>query len=154
MSDGELAKVLFRVEEEDGTARVETLWAAALGDDRYRLDNSPFYAYGVSWNDIVHAPFREEEGLPTFDRVMRKSGHRTVRVIFEDEVRPGSRSRDLLDRMVAMGCSFEGAQRTYISVDIPPAVDLHAVRDFLIAHDLRFEHADPTYEALFPEAQT
>lgn len=42
------AKVLFRVANEDGSTEVETLWATGLGDDRYKLDNSPFYAYSVS----------------------------------------------------------------------------------------------------------
>ncbi|RYE02048.1 MAG: DUF4265 domain-containing protein [Sphingobacteriales bacterium] len=49
------SKVLFRVPEDDGTAQVETLWATALGDDQYKLDSSPFYAYSVSWEDIVRA---------------------------------------------------------------------------------------------------
>jgi hypothetical protein len=47
------ARVLFRVEEEGGSAKVETLWAFDLGEDRYQLDNSPFYAYSVSVGDIV-----------------------------------------------------------------------------------------------------
>jgi len=42
------AKVLFRVPNDDGTAEVEALWATHLGGDNYKLDNSPFYAYGVS----------------------------------------------------------------------------------------------------------
>jgi hypothetical protein len=32
---------------EDGSADVETLWATHLGADEYKLDNSPFYAYGA-----------------------------------------------------------------------------------------------------------
>jgi len=76
------SKVLFRVPEENGSAQVETLWATALGYDEYKLDNSPFYAYSVSWEDIVYAPFNESEGFPTFERVVKKSGHRTIRIIF------------------------------------------------------------------------
>ena len=58
------AKVLFRAPNEDGSADVETLWATHLGADNYKLDNSPFYAYGVSWEDVVSAPFSSEEGFP------------------------------------------------------------------------------------------
>ncbi|HEX6050934.1 MAG TPA: DUF4265 domain-containing protein [Gemmatimonadaceae bacterium] len=43
-------KVLLR----DGE-NVETLWADRVGPDLYRLDNSPFWAYGVSWLDVVEA---------------------------------------------------------------------------------------------------
>ena len=34
---------------------VETLWAVPVGENLYRLDNSPFFAYRVSWEDVVHA---------------------------------------------------------------------------------------------------
>lgn len=146
-----LAKVLFRIPEDDGTANVETLWATPLGDDRYRLENSPFYAYSVSWEDVVFAPFNADEGHPTFQTVLEKSGHRTIRVIFEDPVEAGSSSQALLDRLVAMGCSYEGASRTYICVDIPPGVELDTIRIFMIQQNLNFEHADPTYDELFPD---
>jgi len=86
------AKVLFRVPRDDGTAEVETLWATELGNDEYKIDNSPFYAYSVSWQDIVYAPFDPIEERPTFQRVVRKSGNRTVRVIFEPAVEAGNSS--------------------------------------------------------------
>lgn len=63
------SKVLFRVAEDDGSFRVETLWASALGSDEFKLDNSPFYAYSVSWEDIVYAPVDSIEGIPTFECV-------------------------------------------------------------------------------------
>jgi hypothetical protein len=53
MSSEPTAKVLFRVPDEEGGATVETLWATPVGDDQYKLDNSPFYAYGASWEDTV-----------------------------------------------------------------------------------------------------
>jgi hypothetical protein len=57
----------------EGSAEVETLWAFNLGKDNYKLANSPFYAYSVSWEDIIIAPFNENEGFPTFQRVASKS---------------------------------------------------------------------------------
>ena len=81
------AKVLFRVPESDGSANVETLWAYDLGGDHYKLDNSPFYAYGVSWGDTVFAPHDDAEGFPTFHSVVSKSGHRTLRVHFDPPVK-------------------------------------------------------------------
>ncbi|MEO8276669.1 MAG: DUF4265 domain-containing protein [Thermoanaerobaculia bacterium] len=80
------SKVLFRVPEDDGSSTVETLWATALGNDEYKLDNSPFYAYSVSWEDVVYAPIDPDEGRPTFVRVVRKSGHRTIRIRFDPPV--------------------------------------------------------------------
>ncbi len=144
--DAPTAKVLFRVSYEDGSAEVETLWAHDLGCDRYRLANSPFYAYGVSWQDIVHAPLDEQEGFPTFQRVEEKSGNRTIRVMFEGANVENGESEAVLDRMLALGCNYEGATKTYLSINIPPAADLDAVVDLLIRSSVTWEHVDPTYE--------
>lgn len=144
------AKVLFRVPSEDGSAEVETLWATSLGGDEYRLDNSPFWAYGVSWEDVVSAPFSEEEGFPTFRSVVRKSGNRTVRIIFDPPTESGSESERVLQGLVAIGCSYEGMNKKYVSVNIPPSVTLDSVRNYLIENNTTWEHADPTYASLFP----
>ncbi|MFC5576662.1 DUF4265 domain-containing protein [Lysobacter niabensis] len=151
MSNDPTAKVLFRVPDDEGGATVETLWAIPLGDGRYKLDNSPFYAYGVSWQDIVLAPIDAQEGLPTFQSVLTKSGNRTVRVIFDPPIAPGNSSDQVLQGLVALGCSYEGANPRYMSVNIPPGVELQEVRSYLVQKDAQWEHADPTYESLFPD---
>lgn len=146
------AKVLFRVVNDDGSADIETLWATHLGVDDYKLDNSPFYAYGVSWEDVVSAPFNVDEGFPTFARVVSKSGNRTVRVIFKAAIETGNDSDRVLQGLVTLGCSYEGANRKYFSVNVPPDVDLDVVRTYLIEQNVTWEHADPTYATLFPDA--
>ena len=143
-------KVLFRVPEDDGSAQVETLWATSLGNDEYKLDNSPFYAYSVSWEDVVYAPYDSIEEHPTFKRVLRKSGNRTVRVIFDPPVQDGNPSDEVLQGLVALGCSYEGANRGYMSINIPPEVELNDVRQYLITKQAQWEHADPRYSELFP----
>lgn len=145
------AKVLFRVPGEDGRAEVETLWAYHLGNDHYRLENSPFYAYSVSWRDIVHAPYDRDEGFPTFQAVVSKSGHRTVRILFDEPVRAGDEADRLLQGLVGLGCTYEGLKGLLISVDIPPDVPLESVRSQLVERGARWEHADPSYSELFPE---
>jgi len=145
------AKVLFRVPNEDGTAEVETLWATPLGDDRYQLDNSPFYAYSVSWQDIVYAPFRPDEGFPTFERVMSKSGNRTIRVLFDLPVETDNTSEQVMKGLIALGCDYEGANQRYVSVNIPSGVELESVRQYLIQCKATWEHADPSYAELFPD---
>jgi len=145
------SKILFRVPGDDGSAEVETLWATALGNDEYKLDNSPFYAYSVSWEDIVYAPFDATEDFPTFVRVVRKSGHRTIRVIFNPPVQDGNQSDLVLQGLVSLGCTYEGATRGYMSIDLPPGVQLEKVREYLIEQNAQWEHADPTYAELFPD---
>jgi len=144
-------KVLFRVQEDDGSCQVETLWARAVGNDEYILDNSPFYAYSVSWKDTVYAPHSEEEGLPTFVRVVKKSGHRTVRVILDQPVQEGNESDALLQGLVKLGCTYEGANRIYMSINLPPEVQLDVARQYLIEQGAQWEHADPTFAELFPD---
>lgn len=145
------AKVIFRVPNDDGSAEAETLWATHLEGDRYKLDNSPFYAYGVSWEDVVLAPFSQDEDGAVFERVLVKSGNRTIRIAFDIPVEDGNASAKILDGVVALGCDYEGASRKHISVNVPPHVFLDAVRDYLTQQSATWEHADPTYESLFPD---
>jgi hypothetical protein len=145
------AKVLFRVPNEDDTAEVETLWAYDLGSDRYKLDNLPYYAYGVSCDDIVLAPFDEYEEFPTFQSVVSKSGNRTIRIIFDVPVEPGNESEGLVNKLVSLGCHFEGANKKFIVINIPPSVELTTVAELVNDTGVSWEYADPPYEELFPD---
>ena len=147
----DMCKVVLHVVSKDGSLDIETPWATKVGEDLYRIENSPFYAYSLSSLDIVYAPYSEEEERPTFERVVKKSGHRTVRTIFDPPIAEGNISMEKLQGLVNLGCSYEGAIPSYISVDIPPEIDFGTVRKYLIDEDINFEHADPTYEELFPE---
>src|SRR3954453_22096726 len=121
------AKVLFRVLNEDGSSEVETLWAHDLGSNKYRLDNLPFFAYGVSAEDVVLAPFDDDEQFPTFQKVISKSGNRTIRIIFDLPYESGNESEALVNRLVALGCDFEGANKRYVVINIPPTVEFNMV---------------------------
>ena len=112
-NDAPNSKVLFRVLNEDGSAEVETIWATHLDGDRYKLDNSPFYAYGVSWEDVVLAPFSEQEGIAVFERVVVKSGNRTVRIAFDIAAEDGDASAKVLDGIVALGTARVRIARMY-----------------------------------------
>ena len=96
------SKVLFRVSDGEGGTNVETLWTSDLGNDKYKMDNSPFYAYSVSWNDIIFAPYNEDEGFPTFEKVIEKCGHRTIRVIFNPPIEEGNKSNSQLKNILTM----------------------------------------------------
>jgi hypothetical protein len=119
---------------------VETLWAFDLGDAHYRLDNTPWYAYGISWQDVVEAR-PDEAGQLQFVRVVSKSGNRTVRIKSETPF-----NDEWLEKIVALGVSYEGANRRYLGINIPRETDLAAVASFLIEEGVTWEYADPTYE--------
>jgi len=151
MNDENLTKIELRVEDGEGGAYVETSWAKPVGDGLFQLENSPFYAYGVSWLDVVEARKPEDNGFPVFTKVVEKSGNRTVRVIFNPPIEDGNVSKKIVDTLVELGCSFEGANPSYIAINIPREVDFWKIRDFLVEKELEWEYADPSYSTLFPD---
>jgi len=125
-----LAKVQFSIrQDEDGYPPIsaETLWARRTKDGYYELDNSPFYAFGVSWKDVVDVEEMPDATLQ-FKRVVKQSGHSTIRVVTlkKGELEPIKR------KLEELGCSWEGGDvPSLISVDIPPHIDLERVRSLL-----------------------
>ena len=142
----QMVKILLRGSEPD---EAETLWASSLGNDHYKLDNSPFYAYGVSWEDVVEA--FPNDGVLEFARCVTKSGNRTLRVIL-DSVDENLESRTVLERIRQLGCSYEGMNSRLISINVPPDTDFAAGTTYLTKEtDTRWEYADPTYEKVTGE---
>ncbi len=144
---------MVKVELRDRSDRVETLWATPVGRDRYKLDNSPFYAYGVSWQDVIEARPEHEGDLPTLVRVVKKSGNRTVRVVLDPPADQSEESATILEWLVELGCSYEGAAAGFLSINIPPEVEMDTVCDSLNAAELQWEHGDPSYAELYPDEE-
>jgi hypothetical protein len=132
---------------------VETLWAFDLGGGRYRLDNLPWYTYRVSLGDVIEAA-PDAGGQLHMVRVVTKSGNRTLRLFFAGADLHAdwpAEIREAMDRLVVAGCSYEGANRRYQAVNVPPEVDLETVTRFLTDAEVRWEYADPTYEDIHGE---
>jgi hypothetical protein len=137
-----MVKVRLRSPDTDNT---ETLWATPLDANLYRLDNSPFFAYGVSWQDVIEATPIEDQVLE-YVRCVKKSGNRTLRVIFQDYRSTDYPAQEVLLGLRNLGCSYEGMQPKMISINVPPKVDLGTVVAFLSEQSgLQWEYADPTY---------
>lgn len=137
-----LVKVIIRTGD-----KVETLWAEPLGRGLFRLDNSPFFAYGVSWLDVVRAkPTPDAPGFYDYVKVVRSSGHRMIRLTVRDGQKRVSLA--LLKKLTSMGCTYEGMSPAYITVDIPPRVKFDPVIAMLSKTNAVWEHANPTYEQL------
>lgn len=143
----ELAKVKFPIEGDEA----ETLWAISLGNNLYQLDNTPWLVYGLSWNDVIEAIIKEPNSLPIFQRIVRKSGNRTLRVILDSPSEVFSNSKFILDKLIELKCSYEGANRKYIGINVPPNIDLLVITNFLTENDVLWEHADPTFAELHPD---
>lgn len=105
----------------------ESLWAQPLGNNEYELQNSPFYAYGLNFLDVVRATVMEPGQIPTVQAIIRRGGHATLRVFFLEAVAVADRLA-LLDSLTDLGVTYEGANQRYLSLDVPPETPIAEVR--------------------------
>lgn len=128
--DENFVKILFRLErDEDGypPEDVESMWAVPV-QGGYRLDNIPFFARGVSAEDVVSAS--EEGGVLYYTGLVNEGGHSTVRVLIWNQ----EETEAVREELRAMGCDSERTNIPgLIAVDIPPSVRYHDVRTLLDA---------------------
>jgi hypothetical protein len=109
----------------------ERLWATPVGISLYRLENSPLYAHGVSYQDIVVA--REDENkVLTFDRVQSRGGHSTYRALLNDTKTKADFER-YWEPIAKLGCTYESSRdpETVFSIDVPPTTDVYDVYPLL-----------------------
>jgi RHS repeat-associated protein len=150
-NEGEILKITFYVETSQGRL-VENINMVQTGPDTGVLDNSPFYAYGVSLKDVVNFT-HDRDGRITFVSVAKLGGHSCYRLRI-----PGPEAKRLFeDRwppFFAQGCKYEGTSANsgyyLVSLDVPPTSDIHKVYE-LLEYGLRdqvwdfeeanFEHA-------------
>ena len=135
-----MVKVLIRTP----FGRFESMWATPLGGGKYRLENSPFQSYGLSYHDVVEAvPSKEEMMLPVVSRVHTKSGDRTIRAHVKEglETEKGKRVLAVINQL---GSNYEGANKTILAINVPPSCDLEVLCRTLEEHGAEFEYVDPS----------
>lgn len=120
-------RIRFELDPRDHPAyECENLWAEPVEVGEFRILNSPFLVFGVSANDIVKA--RKKQGAYRFWEVVRRGGHSTYRIFLS-----GGRTindpafQRLWRRIAAFGCTFENANDLFVTVDVPPPVDVGKV---------------------------
>ena len=120
---------------------IETPWAEPVGE-YFRLDNLPWFAYGVSDDDIVEATPTESIGVYEFVRVRAPSGNRLIRIFFSEP----DDSQLILERLIEFGCHYEGLNAKLVAVSVPASIDLDSVCNYLTNAGATWEYANPTYE--------
>jgi hypothetical protein len=101
----------------------ETMWAAPVADHRYRLDNVPFYALGLSYGDVVVAA-PDDDGQLRVRGVLERGGHSTYRVFVTKTVDDPGFSR-FWSRLEKLGCSYERATERLLAIDVPRETDIY-----------------------------
>jgi hypothetical protein len=108
-------KLLFEVEYDENEIIKETVWAFVLGNNEYRIDSIPFYAYSVALGDIFSA--EEEDGFLLAKNLVSPSGNSTIRLLFNNTAIIQA-TRAILEQNY--GCESEISNVTnLISVNIP-----------------------------------
>jgi len=100
----------------------ESLWATLIKKDVFRIENIPFCAYGVSYQDLVTV--RSLSDMLLFKEVYQRCGHSTYRIFLSENC-----SWDEFEMawkpLAALGCSYEQATKRLMSVDIPPTANIY-----------------------------
>jgi hypothetical protein len=117
MNADALTKVVFRLEESDWHSHsTETLWASPAGANRFRLENIPFYVYGVSYHDVGTVI---EGGLHLYQDVVQRGGHSTYRIFLPEEISE-EKFDEYWNPLRILGCWYERGTDYLIAVDVPP----------------------------------
>lgn len=127
MPEQKRVKIRFKLNPEDEQGyEVEQLWAERVDRDHFRILNSPFFAFGISAEDIVRA--KSEDETYCFEEVIRRGRHSTYRIflqadytIHDDVFQQGWRPLSML------GCTFENANDRLVAVDVPVGVNVPEV---------------------------
>jgi hypothetical protein len=110
----------------------EGLWGKPVGPDLYEIRNVPFYAYDLHFNDVVRASIVNPGEKPRVSAVVRRSGHKTLRVIFPEQSTE-EKQVELLAHLERFGVTYERASKSYLALDVDPTGDYQAVCDQLWA---------------------
>jgi hypothetical protein len=108
----------------------ESFWAKPLGDDLYKIRNSPWYAYDLHFYDVVRAIPDEPDGKPKILEVVRRGGHKTLRVFFDQSLTQAQQLR-LLKKLQVWKAFHEHAGGHFWAVDVEPDGHYQAVCDKL-----------------------
>lgn len=132
----------------------ESFWAKDLGNAEYELRNTPFYAYGLNWGDIVLAISSAPDRKPEIQKVIRPSGNRTLRVFFGDLVSRESQVEHL-DGLHALGLSYERATKRLVALDVAPDSDYGEICNELWKLEqqgiLEYETCEPRADGRFDD---
>lgn len=105
----------------------ESMWAEPLGGDLYRIENVPFYAYGLNFKDIVSARRNSEDEILEIKEVVKPGGHKTFRVNFKKAI-DHEQQVEILD---SLGVGYERAYEYYVALDLETDKDYNAIYDQL-----------------------
>lgn len=138
--DAKLTKIFFELDPKawHGSG-AESMWAEDLGRGRYRLRNSPFHAYDVSFGDVVRG--EPSEGVIWFKGVLERSGNSTFRIRLQRGLT--HESPDFVEAwspFKALGCGYEGGnfgRAQIFAINVPDSADIETIWHLLMEGENR-----------------
>lgn len=110
---------MVKVRLHGSNGEIETPWAERVDANLFRLDNLPWFAYGVSDDDVVEGAVTDADGVFEFMRVVIPSGNRLIRVILEDPADPvayfRTSSRPVVTTKASTAASLRSAFRRLLT---------------------------------------
>ncbi|QKJ30362.1 DUF4265 domain-containing protein [Mucilaginibacter mali] len=119
-------KITITYRDLKGEIAEETIWAELVNNEYYKIDNIPFFAPNLAYNDIISV--EEDDGVLYFNTLIKSSMHTTIQIIFFDR----HKESEVLKKIEEMGCAWEGMQGgAYYAVDVPPNINYNSIKVFL-----------------------
>ena len=128
-------KVAFDLQDEGDwpPVLIERMWAEKTGKLQLKVLNTPFFARGIAFGDLISVRPDHERRELVFDGVVSESDHSTVRVVFmSDDHREAVETR-LREAgfTIATLSQFE----SLIAIDVPPTTDYAELRAWLLPQE-------------------
>jgi hypothetical protein len=121
MNNSNFQKMIFAIKPGmwHGSA-TESVWVSPLGSSLYKLENSPFFVFDVSFQDVLIGKYDGDSLI--FDSVSSRGGHSTYRIIkIKKDIESFLAYWSPLQKI---GCTFEEGLNDLLSVDVPPETDI------------------------------
>lgn len=133
-------KIWFPLERDDEDwppVATESLWARAVADDEFEIDNIPWFVRGRALGDRVRAE-RDDDGVLTFQAKVAWSGHYTIRVIPLGDAPSHEALQDVVDTLLPLGAECDSALPAFrlLAVDIPPTARVRDIKRLLVQREV------------------
>ena len=119
----------------------ESLWADLISKDIYQIKNIPTFAYGINFNDRVRVK-EDDDGILQVTEVVKRSEHKTVRVMFLDG-KSGDENFSRLKGWKGEGIGSEQWNDNLYTLNVTPKRDYE---DFLNLLDEHRQNGTIDYE--------
>lgn len=147
-----MIKIGFKLPKSDWHSHaIEWIWAEPLGNNLYRLRNSPFYAIGYSFLDTVKGT-KEDNNIFVHKKI-KSSKHSTYRVAFYNKNIPTEDYLKYINALLELGCTYE-SHGILFAIDIPPHANIGKIYKILLENENKeiwgFQEADYSHPQYNP----